>query len=326
MELTTLGVAGSLKSISENSINNGFAPTTILSNDLVMKLLSFSDQQKKEFEKIEIRITDEMRFGSDGEIKKMEDALKRHWEKILSTLDLKQNKVAKDLVGEPIQWFRYSGNNPLRSRDFSRRNGPIVNPGTIDMAIRTDDGRSILLMTPTELEDRGIGFTHSHTYEMMTSRFVWDELELSNEQRKELKHHKLRSVALPAYYQDRTRELLNQEKVDYPKSLKSILTKDQMTWFQQMELQVLTGKYESSVGLLHPGFIERLDLRSNQQDKINSLAKKYVQDIQVLDKSLKASREATRLKYKEEIQGILTEEQKVIFRKLVKKQSDKAVR
>ncbi len=320
LELTTKGLAASLKNISKSSITNAYSPATILNNELVLKLLSFSDLQKKEFEKLKIEVTEKMRFGAEGEVGQMEDVLSRHWKSILSSLDATQSDTVKQLVGEPIQWFRGSANNQLRRRDFSNHGGPVVNPGTIDESIKTDDGRSIFQMTPAELGENGIDFLYSHIYEMMSSPFIWDELELSKEQRSDLKQNKLDAVGLPSFHQERLVDLLKEKEVNYPKSMKSILQESQLTWFRQMELQVLTGQYESSIGLLHPMFVERLTLRRRQQEKIKELAKKYSMEIQVLQKSLIASRKETRLEFEAAIQDLLTEEQKAIFQKLTGRQ------
>ena len=312
LELTTERTIRALKNKAKTTAKNAFSPTTLITNKWMSKYLALTEEQERELNELVANTTDRIRYGSDGHLEKLRVILDAHWKSLLKALNDSQRLMARELIGQPIQWFRSKDKQTLRARDFLVKRGPLVNPVRLPLAGKTSKE------IRHEIEKMDREFMHSHVYEMITSPFIWDELDLAPEQRNEIKSKEnfKNIVAIPSLSQDRISQLLKQKEVTYCQSISNILTKDQLKLLRMMELQILTGKYELSVGLLHPSISNHLKLSSSKRERIRVLANKYQIDSELFAKGLAEDRKQSQEKFDESVSGILTEKQKKLLSKL----------
>ena len=317
MELATGRAIRAVRNRSKATARTAFSPTTFVTSKKVSEYLALTEEQRKNLNRLVTHATAKMRYGSDGHLDKIRALLEQHWKSLLEELDDNQQSAVKKLIGEPIQWFRSTEKQALRARDFSARGGPMVNTGRLVVAGRT------LGEIQVEVEKLELEFMHSHVFEMITSPFIWDELDLAAEQRTQMgsKATFKNVVALPSFSEDRISKLLEKGEIRYPRAISDILTKHHSELLRMMELQILTGKYESSVGLLHPSVSKHLDLSLNQANKIRVLSIKFEKDSMLLSKELGDDRKLTQDEFDKSVSSILTEEQKQLLSRLTGKNS-----
>ena len=314
-ELASESVVKNLIARSEGKRVNAYSPVSFLNSDAVARYLSLTESQKLEIESLIESTTEKMRFGSKDDFSRLELLQKSHWEKLLQTLDSKQRSLAKAIIGEPVQWFRNASMEKFRSRDFSAGGRTAI---TSDVeSISTSDGRSVYQMSRDELETHGVDFVYSHLLEMFQHPFVWDELELSDEQRKQAKETTFRkkTIVVSGQHQNRLAELLTQ-KADLPK-FTNMLSEEQAKWFKQLELQILTNKYASSVSLIHPGVKDRLAVSASQATSIQALADNYNNEASAMIQKIRDERLHIQQDFVSDVEAVLTTKQKALFDKLL---------
>ena len=113
---------------------------------------------------------------------------------------------------------------------------------------------------------------------------------------------------------DRT-ELLN-KKVEYPKIIKDSLLDNQIELLRHLEVQILTSKYASSVGLLHPKFVEKLALSKEQQETMQSLADTYAKQAKLLLAFINEERAEIQKTFESDVESLLKEPQLKLYRQL----------
>jgi len=313
LNLAYENVAESLKDKLESSRLNTFSLSTPLTETSVAKIIGLTETQKLKLSELSEEYSEKSKYGSEDIFQQLENLLESHWTNLLSILAAQQRESAVKLIGEPIQWFRAVRPPKIRNRDFAN-NGTVVTPGQYS-SLQTKDGRTVHQMTVQELRNRKIEFLDSHNYEILKHPFIWNELELSTDQKRNLK--KLSSVLTRSdNHQARLGELLVQDKVEYPSSLKEILTKDQLGWFRHIELQVLTGAFESSVGLLHPEIQKHLKLAKAQSNQIDKISNSFSLRYKDLYGKLSQKRKEIASEYAIKVRDVLTKEQLKKFEKL----------
>lgn len=292
---------------------------SILKLDIVAGLLELTDDQKVRIDEITEEFSEPLRKGSKSDFGDYDQLLSDHWKKLLSILGPEQRSSAVRLVGSPVNWFRAGKNETLRQRNFSAKPGAAAVTGleSVDWGAE-DTNPNIYQMSREELESKGIRVIPSSSFEMFRSKFVWDELELTDDQREKMKRFTVSpSVSLPRFQAGRLSEIIDGE-TDYPTELSDVLVDSQMEFFQQIELQVLTGSHESSVGLAHPKMVITLRTTETQQAKINSLAKEFESKANLFYENILEARKASKAKFKERLESVLNDRQKEKLRKLQK--------
>ena len=89
-----------------------------------------------------------------------------------------------------------------------------------------------------------------------------------------------------------------------------------MGWFRHIELQVLTGAFESSVGLLHPEIQKHLKLAKAQSNQIDKISNSFSLRYKDLYGKLSQKRKEIASEYAIKVRDVLTKEQLKKFEKL----------
>ncbi len=321
VELTAISVGHRMIANAERERRNSFEPVSILNNKLLHDMLELSEVQTGSLKRLKKDTTDKLRVGSDELFEEMQSLISGQWKNLLDQLSGQQREAASKLLGKPIEWFRYAneGEHRFMSRDFNLGGQTLVSSKTA--AIKAEDGRSVYQMTPEELEAQGIEYVYSNIIEMLEERFIWNELEFTDEQIDAAKNLKLKNVvATGSRHYERMIQLISEpDSVAYPKFLVEILTPHQMTLFQQMELQIFVGKNFPSLGLLHLEISSNLKLTGQQQSTIESKSREFVQQYKRLMTAINEERGRIKSEYQNEALKVLTDEQRATLAKLTKR-------
>lgn len=314
VRLVSERVSKSVRSLKASPRVDAEGPVHLLRHPAIYRQLLLTDDQEDDIRILESSFREKMRFNDDSDAAEMDRLLQQHWKNLLGTLNDSQRDLATDLVGSPVSWFRCVGVNKLRNSESSS-GGEVILPGNF-AGSTTPDGRSILQLNPQELEKRGIIPLHSHICEMLKNPFCWDELEMTNQQRKSCREFDLAKVlALPDYAGNRIRALVAGD-AELPEQVNELVTPHQQELFRQMEVQILGGKYESSVCLLMPEVIEKLSITLSQKRQIESMSRSFVLKMDPLERKLKGKRIIILEEFRNEILKILTEEQRLVFKRV----------
>ncbi len=303
----------SIKSLATASANAS-SPALALDTDVIAQILKLSKQQQEDFEKLTEQQKKDTRTAARPDLTRLETLLQRHWRALLATLSTEQQKSAVELPGEPVQWFASDGSQPYR-RITSSVNTEVMNFGVDD---RTEDGRSVYEMSTEELEQNEVQVVCAHVLRMIRDPFVWEELELTDEQKNDIRKVRFfKTLGLSNRHQDRITNLLHGD-AELPKAVSAVLNAEQINWFKQMEIQILCSEYESSVGLLHPQLSAHLGLTNVQVDDIRELSDKYANESRLIWKSLREKRSDVNAKHAVKVEELLDEEQRGIFARVKK--------
>ena len=311
-------VVDSIRSISNSKKENAFSANAPLLNPTLALLLNLTDDQSSELKALHESATKKSRFGSVDAFKEMERLLERHWNALRASLDIEQRKQAEDLIGEPLQWFRGLPSNGLRKRDFS--GGGVSYTGTKAMELQNSAQRHIHFFSEEEMQQRGVQMIHGHFCEMINSNFIMGEIELVKDQRKELRgdfreYLKTETAVIPNRHEARLSQILESE-ADYPGALKDILTSLQLDSLENIEFQVLTGKFESSFGLLHPKVLKHLQIDPKQTEKIRELCGSYEMAYSELVPEIDLARDAIFDSLKNDMFKVLNVDQQERYREI----------
>jgi hypothetical protein len=312
-EVCAIRMSATLTRIIDETKDSAVSATTFLSNDKFAKMLDLTDGQRKKIEVEVAKTTANLKQKDSALFEQLKQFSDARWNKILAQLDTKQQRLAKDLVGEPVEWFRTFGEQPIRYRDFL--GGGIF---FLPQLQKEKDGKRLIEMTPAQLEKHGIDFLHGHVFEMMKSPFVWGELEFTKDQKQNFSSNEMLQkelVVLPNFAEERLRQLLT-GNAECPSLIKKVLLEHQCELFIQIELQFLLGKHES-VGILNQRMIERLDIGEAQISNMQVVVNQYLQESEGIFKSLASRRENIKSEFKEELSTILTKQQREMFKKFV---------
>ena len=310
--------ARALQSMADKP-SNDVQGNSLLNLDIVAELLELTDDQRVKISDITKEFTKPFKKGSERDFDDYDQLLSDHWEKLLSVLKSEQRSSAIRLIGSPVNWFRAGKNESLRRRDFVAKPGIAAVTGLERVEWGAGVKKpNVYQMSRNELDSVGIRVIPSSSFEMFRSNFVWDELELTDDQREKMKQFNVSpSVSLPRFQESRLSELLNGE-ANYPIELSDVLLGNQLELFQQVELQVLTGVYEGSVGLAHPQMLAKLQVSKTQQSEIDLLVKEFESKARVFYKNILEAREASKVVFKERLDSVLNANQKEKLRRLQK--------
>jgi hypothetical protein len=279
VELTAIAMGKSLVANAKRERRKSFEPVSILNNKSLHKMLALSKSQTDELRRLKQETGDKLRVGTNELFEEMQYLVSKHWNTLLSELSVQQRETASKLLGEPIEWFRYAndGEHRFMSRDFSKGGQNLASSKSA--AIKAEDGRTVYQMTPEELKTKGIEYVYSNMIEMLEERFVWSELEFSDEQMDAARNLRLDNVvATGNRHYERMLELISTlDSIVYPKFLVDILTPHQLTLFQQLELRIFVGKNFASLGLLHLEISSELKLNGQQKRAIESKSREFLQ-------------------------------------------------
>ena len=297
---------------SKKAQPTAYSPNTPLKVEAILQSLSLSEIQKSKFNKLYDEATEKMRFGSEREFRKLENLLSIHWGNLLFVLDSNQNETARNVFGEPVQWFRNGNQKSLKGKDFS---AGYYFKGTYEQRTFLDkNGRTIRQLTPDQIRENGFEYIHSHVEVMLKNKFVWDELDLSTEQRHVFKKS-LYAVSTNGHHRSRLLKLL-QGKAEYAKVIGDELLDNQVEILRHLEVQVLTSKDSSSVGLLFPDVADFLSLTKHQKEEIRSLAVDYERQAKSLLEVIAEERKRIQIIFDSEVENLLTDSQFELLGKL----------
>lgn len=277
-------------------------------------ILEFSSDQSEAFDKLVADVEENLSKVTSGEFSNQEKMLAEHWDSLLEILDQSQKETVQSFINEPVQWFRRIGRSGFAVRDFESGIHRSI-PGPL-LRFRTDDGRGIFQLTPTEIRENGIEYVHAHIQMMLKDEFIWGELEFSEEQCERFRMG-MPIVSTSGYHKERLEELLSR-KAEYPDTINDHLIESQLESLPSIELQYLTSEFESSVGLLHPVMCDFLSLTAGEKKKIKSVAKAYADRRRSQMQQVLSDRKRVLLDFRMEFEGILTAKQKVRFKKMLK--------
>ncbi len=278
-ELATERLGSDLKTIANRKLKTSFEVNPLVNNNALLETLGLASDQElklsKEFEKVSLalakktkKLMKELALESD-----------KRWQELLEAMDGSQSKMAKQLLGRPVEWFRIPKTNRVQRDGETWLKTYVCFSGSKTTDALKGNSKSLFELEQAELEKHGIEKFGSLAYELLFATSLWSEYELVQPQRNELtKTIRLRLNEYGLVVPDDQRRIvaLIDGSATYPKTITDLLLPNQLKWFRQMELQVLLKKkFDSSVGLLNPTMISTLELRPAQTKTMRKIAKKY---------------------------------------------------
>lgn len=294
---------------------NSHGPICLLVDEDFAEVIGIKDDQSQRIEKLVEETGEKFRNGPGKEFSDLERLLQQHWVALRRELDAEQRKKAEALIGDPVQWFRCV--EPLQFRNQNGRGyfEIVVDNRMLELARKR--GKMISELTAAEMEQEGYTVFHNHFLGMMKSSFVWDELELSESQRKKL-HSDFAGMQLKKQFivhnqhLQRLDEMLSGD-LELPEYAQKQFNAHQQTWLKHFEFQMLTGEHEPSLGLLHPHVAESLTLSKSQQANIKKLAGEFEKQRSTLETNLAERRTSILQQMSKDISRILTYKQNELY-------------
>jgi len=302
----------------EEQVRDWSSVTTYLSNETFATLLEMSDKQKKDLKSELEKAENELKKTTTELLANLEAKSDRRWGDLLDILYAHQRKQAELLLGKPIEWFRLAKQPNSAIFDTWLSTGGVTN-GSRSCEVKAADGRSSTEMSQDELSQHGIEFFDSLVLEMLFETQLWDEMELTEQQREELtkrirKELNMNVLAMPDGAA-RFPQLL-QGKATYPKTVRDFFVPTQLEWFRQMELQIRLGKkYDSTVGLLNPTMMQVLALDPSQKTELGKVGEKYAQEERTLIGELVMARQKIQDELSVKLVAIMTPAQLKLYEK-----------
>lgn len=296
---------------------NVAAVRTYLADNTFAELLKLTDEQKKQIQKEIEKANKKLESTINRLLDQLHDISDRRWNAMIETLDNEQGKQATNLLGKPIEWFRTS--TPPEFRNSVNGYGGLTITGRKATELNPKDGQALSDIPEPELEKHGIEFFDSLVYQMLFETSLWDEFELVDAQKEELKteiRSRLNDNVMVAPRGAERLELLLQNKADYPKTITDLLLPTQLKWFRQMELQIRLGpEYTSTVGLTHPRIVELLRIGNKEKHELSEIGSNYEEQEKEITGKMAAERQVVQSQLIIELSKILSDEQREIYRK-----------
>lgn len=298
----------------ERSQLNSHGINCLLLDERFADAIGLSDQQKQRIAELTKSTSNKFRRGPGKEFSDLEKLLRKHWVNLRKGLDPTQEKVVERVFGSPVQWFRCVEPLRYRSRDGNDIRWQTFNASAVNLAERL--GKSYAELTTEELKNEGLTLLDNHMFGMLQSNFVWDEMELSESQRKkfhnDLVQWKKQDLFIEKNRRARLGEILAGTS-ELPKYVSGTLNEHQLTWLKHFEFQMLTGSHESSFGLLHPQVKKHLGLTTSQQSSIKSIADQFDKQRTELETKLAERRKEILKQYSRDVARILTSKQNELY-------------
>lgn len=295
-----------IKSKIANKYENSFVPPSILNDETVRGSLKLTAEQQSTYEQTLEKSKKKIRFGNKQKFDELEKLYDDHLDILLLQLSESQRELAKGLIGEPVKWFKARSKLELLGE---RETGGLQI--TINGKFATaPDGRPMHELAPAELEKLEVPHIHQHLKPILSSHFFASELDLTESQFKQM-GKVIKDVFVASRHQEqRFQKFLAFEKIEYPSELTSILVEHQLDWLPNIEFQILTVKYRTSFGLMHPKVIESLKITSNQSDVIADLSRRFEHNAKQLSEKLQEQRKLAEEEFQKAIEELLTKDQK----------------
>lgn len=241
---------------------------TFLTNRFLTKRLKLSKKQTEELDAKHRRVSELQKqlWGEFGDA--YYSMANRALEEVNDILDPKQRRQFETLVGTPVNWSRMFESN--RQFEYVFR---VSDPNSNHKSVNLRRGP---ISNTEELKD--LPEVDVFLYQLLSTPFLREELDLTDDQEKTLikilddyRHHR---VVDEANSVPRFDLLLNAEST-VPDEVAELLLHHQLEILQKVELQLRTGAYRSSFGLLHPKMAAKLGLSKNQMSKIQTASERF---------------------------------------------------
>lgn len=319
-------VAGHLQKQMLQSINQRIKDSqlrqsesgSLLVDEVIAEVLGLNEKQKEQIKK-SIEATDKkIREGTSKEFEDLEKLYREHWEKICRDLNTKQREKAVALIGEPIHWFRNPGGLPFLSDESGFVRFMVINSKVRNLARSL--GKTMADLNEDELAEADVDFFYNHFFQMMRTRFVWDELELSESQRNRLQQDfRLQSnenLYVINGQEDKRLVRIIKEVAKFPSYVHDSFNDKQQQWLKNLEIQLLTFKYRSTIGILHPEIVSDLEITSAQQTKIKKLGEQFDKKRIQIEQNIVESQNKIKSEMLEEIGKVLSEKQREVYKNI----------
>lgn len=299
----------------QRSRGDAFSPSTILSERQICELLRLTEIQKDSVKSLITEFRSKLQVGSEDEFRQLEILYDDNYVNIAGELDDTQNEKFEAVAGKPVHWFRNANDKVvarLRSGIYLFQHVPAKLQG-----FKSADGRRVADLEPWEVRENGFEYLHGHVELMLKSPFVWDELELTLDQRNELRETKdYDAVSSGKFREKRLSELFSGRR-NYPKALKEILVEEQMELLGNIEFQVLTMEFFSSIGALHPEVDAHLELTKSQRESIQRISSRFMTAQKEILGKIELERVDLQARFENEILALLDDEQELLYQKLM---------
>ena len=304
--------AKKLKATLEDNQNCAYTTLSYFDNDYVAGLLQLSESQKEQYQKFFDEAKSKIRKGNLQAFEKLVDDHNEQFVRVLKVLDPAQSKTSRELICEPVHWFRDARERSLVSIDASH----LMYTVTVgDYKSLIKDRAGISEVKPHEFTDQGIEYMYGHVHALLHDPFAWDELEFTDEQRKARKRQ-LSVMSTSGFHDLRLQEFL-EGNVAYPEIMSDFLVPTQMELFRNLEFQYLTSKYRSSFGLLHPSVATRLKITNDQQRQIEKISADFQKCCEIAEEAICVARKSIVAEFHNQVEGVLTEDQNRILSQLM---------
>ncbi len=304
--------AKKLKSRLQDNQSNAFSALSYLDDEYVAGLIQLSEVQKQQYREIFEEAKSKIRKGDSDLFESLIGEHNDHFDRVSKSLNLAESQNFRELVGEPVHWFRDARGRSLISIDVSH----LIYTVTVgDYKSVQKDRAGIGEVKPHEFAEHGIEYMYGHVHALLHDPFVWDELDFTNEQRTARKRQ-LSVMSTSGHHDQRLNDFLD-GSVTYPKIMSDFLIPHQMRLFRNLEFQYLTSKFRSSFGLLHPRVAEHFNLTDEQKRQFEKLSKAFQANVEIAEKELSISRNKSVAEFQKQVEDLLSEDQKRILKQLM---------
>ena len=292
---------------------------TFFSMPAFLLVLGVSEDQKHAIEEMISTANAEHKSNIEMRLEMLAALVEDRWEELLAVLSGAQQKTARTAFGHPVQWFRI----PEVPEFFQRiEKDGVFRGGTLFGTKFLNSGLAATA-SKEDLEAFEVDVCPSLCYNMIFERVLWDELELVDEQRKQVGKElrlKLGNVILARPASSSRFKLLLKGKASYPADLKEFFRDHQLTWFRQVETQIraqIRAQFRASNGLLNPIVIDELKLDRSQIAKLTEIADKYEKQCKDIAAEIQEDRDSAKSKLDQEIVESLSDEQAKKYWKMI---------
>ena len=216
-------------------------------------------------------------------VDKLRSITQELWPRLMKVLAPKQIAEADRVLGKHAEWFRFIE----LPRQFLVR-PDVTGSGLVGEKVKEKYGFNIMKLldiSNQEFIESGFEPIDPLIYELATSGFIADELDLTSNQREKLvelrkEHWYKNAVVINRQPDTRFELLLEKENSDLlPNGLTGILIGHQQRSLLQIELQLRTGiEYSTTAGLTHPRLIKHLELSSVQVQDLEKIGQEYASE------------------------------------------------
>ncbi len=245
----------------------------LVHNEPLQQAMGMDSKQIEKIRKISESYGKWQNEKRDELLQQLDEQNAGHFRRVRSVLDSNQGKFVDKTLGNPVCWFRLSGEGQLAKQaavgGIGGSSGGMMGGMTFNVT-KTVNGKPL----PVKQSDLG-------WMKLVSEPAIWQEIELTDDQVKKTRDFldagKGRGVELTesrvvdsSKAQERLERALEGE-YELPQQFEEMLLPGQKDWLRQAELQLRLARFRDSFCLYAPQINDVIKLSSEQKTEIDSI-------------------------------------------------------